>query len=495
MYDLRIKSIGITAVLSTVFALGCVSLAFAQEGSAPPPPPPSGGGDFGGSQPPPPPPPQGGGYQPFGGQQYQPPSGSQYQQPPMMKGEMTGGEQRGQQKMYGGGQQGGYQQRPPMPPQGGMMRGGQEQGMYNQKGSPQEMMRGKQEMMRDGSKDDELQQFGRNQDSRKNGSGKGGFGEESGNYGGEDESDFEDQQAEREQQMQKQQLTEMKRNLRGIEQGLKMIKQMTDKLAKQKVAVPEEYTTLVSDLTAALTVVKNATEMSDEVQMAMETIMEKGEELRDAGPRLGMLAQWPTTLKQAQVQVKRMDTQLARAKKNKTAVAYPALIAKVEASVGAVKSALEQAKSEAVGGDLETAMETLRDGVFEGSQDAYESMNVLENMANMARMVKQAEKEIARYEKEATRYEKQKKNVSALRSIIAQMKHRLEEVKAVLSSGDSDPEGLFQDMSGAENLRNDAEDELQHLRGKPSSSEQQIQSSAATNAGAAIGKSLQGLKK
>lgn len=401
-----------------------------------------------------------------------------------------GGQMNDQGKMYGG-QQGGYQQRPPMPPQGGMMRGdsqgGSEQGMYHQKGYQQEMMKG-QEMMRGGS------QGG----SEKSMMQQGGFGGKSDrSFGGEDDnnSDFEDQQAEREQQMQKQQLAEMKRNLRGIEQGLKMIKQMTDKLAKQKVAVPEEYATLVSELTSALAVVKNAAEMTDEVQTAMETIMEKGEELRDAGPKLGMLAQWPMTLKQATAQVKRMDTQLARAKKSKSATAYPELIAKVEANVGAVKSALEQAKSEATGGDFETAMETLRDGVFEGSQDAYESMNVLENMANMTRMIKQAEKEIARYEKEATRYEKQKKDASALRSIIAQMKRKLEEVKAVLSSGDSDPEGLFQDMSGAENLRNDAEDELQHLRGKPSSAEQQIQSSTATNAGATIGKSLETLKK
>lgn len=483
MYSLRLRSVSIVAVLSAAFAFGCAALAFAQEGSAPPPPPPS-GGSFSGSQPPPPPPSGGS----FGGDHMPPPPGSsggyqpsngQYQQPPMMKGDMMGG------------QQGGYQQRPPMPSQGGMMQKG---GMMEQGG----MKRGGSQQQSGGSRSSELQQFGRNQDSRGSEHGDGGFGGKSGgygNYGGEDESDSGDQQAEQEKQMQKQQLTEMKRNLRGMEQGIKMIKSMIDKLAKQNVPVPAEYTTLVTDLTQAFSVVKNATEMTNEVQTAMETIMEKGDELRDIGPKLGMLSQWPRTIKQAEAQVKRLETQLARAKKNKTAVAYPALIAKVEASVAGVKSALEQAKSEATGGDLETAMDTLRDGVFDGSQDAYESINVLENIANMARMVKQADKEIARYEKEATRYEKQKKDVSELRGVITQMKQKLEEVKATLSSDSADPESLFSDMSGAEELRNNAEAALQHLRGKPSSSEQQIQNSSADSAGAAIGKSLQGLKK
>ncbi|MDP3661489.1 MAG: hypothetical protein Q8R17_01390 [bacterium] len=454
MYLLRLKNIGIIAVLGAAFAVGCgATLAFAQEGGMPPPPPPpSGGGDFG------------------GGYQQRPPEGN-YQQ--------------------GGQQQGGYQPRP-MTPQEGMMRGGSEQGMYNQKGSPQEMMKGqeqmirqKEEMMRDGS-----QQRGGSWGGPEDGMMRGG-GDFDGDSGGEEGDDFEAREAE----MQKRQLTEMKRNLRGMEQGLKMIKQITAKLAKQNVPIPSEYATLVSDLTQALAVVKNATEMTDDVQAAMEVIMERGEELRDAGPRLGMLAQWPMTVKQAEAQVRRLVAQFARVKKNKTSATYPELLAKVEVSVGAVSSALAQAKSEASGGDIETAMETLRDGVFEGSQDAYDAMRVLENIANLSRVVKQAEKEIARYDKEATRYEKQGKDVSALRGLIAQMKEKLAEVKSVMSSGNVDHDDLFEVMNSAENIRNDAEAELQHLRGRPSDVEKQFQSSAANKADAAIGKSLQTLKK
>ena len=449
--------------LGIIFAFSSFALAFAQEGTIPPPSP-SGGGDFGGSQPPTPPPSGGsnfGRYQSPPQQQYQP----QYQQPQggdfggnRMPPPPQGGFQGGYQRPPEGGQyqQGGGEQRPQMPQQGGTIRGGGD--------------------------------FG-------GGYGGDSEGESQGFDGGED--DFEAQQAEmeeREKQMETQRLNEMKRNFRGMEQGMKMIKTMMDKLAKQNVQVPSDYATLLSDLTQALAVVKSATEITDEVESAMEVIMDRGEELRDIGPRLGMLSQWPKTIKQAEAQVKRLATPFSRVKKNKTAASYPALLAKVEASVGTVTDALAQAKSEAVGDDLETAMDTLRDGVFEATEDAYNAMRVLENMANISRVVKQAEKEIARDEKEATRYEKKKQDVSALRELIAEMKRVLAEVKSAMSDTNADPEELFDVMNSAEELRNDAEAELQHLRGRPSSAEKQIQSSTANKADASIGKALDGLK-
>ncbi|OHA28282.1 MAG: hypothetical protein A3C08_01095 [Candidatus Taylorbacteria bacterium RIFCSPHIGHO2_02_FULL_47_18] len=448
------RGFGAVAVLGIIFAFGWFALAFAQEGSMPPPPPPQQqyqppqGGEFGGNRMPPPP--QGG----FQGGYRQPQEGGQYQQ-------------------------GNFQQRPQMSPQGEMMRGEPQQFGGQQQGG------NKQEMMQNRGGD-----FG--------GGYGGDFGGDSGGYyGGGGEDDSEARQAEmeeREKQMETQRLNEMKRNFRGMEQGMKMIKTMMDKLAKQNVSVPSEYATLLSDLTQALAVVKGATEMTDEVESAMEVIMDRGEELRDIGPKLGMLSQWPKTVKQAEAQVRRLATQFARVKKNKTAASYPALLAKVEASVGTVTGALAQAKSEAAGDDLETAMDTLRDGVFEATEDAYNAMRVLENMANISRVVKQAEKEIARYEKEATRYEKKKQDVSALRELIAEMKRVLAEVKSAMSDTSADPEELFDVMNSAEELRNDAEAELQHLRGRPSSAEKQIQSNAAERAGASIGKALDGLK-
>ena len=436
-------------------------------------PPPPQGGDFGGSRMPPPPPQ--GGFQ--GGSQQRPPSGGQYQQQFQKQYDQKYEQERSRQGDSSGGMmRGGAPQRFDDGPRGG-------EGMM-QRGGPEGRM------MQRGGSDFGGGEYGGEQYGGHDGG--GGFG----GYGGE-EDDSEARQAEmeeREKQMERQQLNDMKRNLRGMEQGMKMIQSMMSKLAKQNVPVPSEYATLLSDLTQALAIVKGASEMTDEVQSAMEVIMERGEELRDIGPKLGMLSQWPKTVKQAEAQVKRLVVQFARVKKNKTAASYPALLAKVEASVGMVTSALAQAKSEAAGGDMETAMDTLRDGVFEATEDAYDAMRVLENMASMSRVVKQAEKEIARYEKEAARYEKKGEDVSTLRGLIAEMKRILAEVKNVMSDTSADPEALFDVMNSAEGLRNDAEAELQHLRGNPSSAEKQIQSRAATKANASIGKALEGFR-
>lgn len=509
MDSFRLRSVSIITLLGAVFALGCGAIvAFAQDFGSSPPPPPSGGdfgGNFSGSQPPPPSPSGGGdfgsGYQPQGDFNRMPPPpgdfGGGYQQPP--QGGFEGGRmmppppQGGGYQQPSGGQyqQGGFRERPPMPPQGGMMQqGGTGRGDSQQYGGPRG---GEGQFGGQGGDSRRMQQYG--DGGPQNGS-RGdfedhGFGGDEGGFRGEEEGDdFEAREAE----MRARQLTEMKRNLRGMEQGLKMIQKMVDKLTRQNVAIPQEYVTLVSDLTQALAVVKGATEFTDEVEAAMSVIMERGEELRDAGPRLGALSQWPSTLKQAETQVKRLDAQLARVRKNKTAIAYPDLIARVDAAVGAVRSALAQAKSEASGGDIENAMEILRDGVFEATEDAYDEMRVLENMANLSRVVKQAEKEIARYEKEAARYEKQKKDTTTLRNLIALMKSKLAEVKAVMSSGSAEPDDLFEVMSAAEEIRNDADAALQHLRGRPSAAEKPLQNSSADRAGASIGKALEALR-
>lgn len=492
MDSFRLRSVSVIALIGTLFAVGCGAVvAFAQDAGTPPPPPlpPPSGGDFSGSQPQGdfnrmPPPPNGD----FGGGYQQPPQGGFDGGRMMPPPPPQGGDYRGDYRQPSDGQypQGGFQGRPPMPPQGDMMQPGSQKGQFGGPGGDPRMMQQYGDGGPRGGSRGDFEDRGSRGD-------EGGFGggEFEGGFGGEEEGDdFEAREAEQQERM----LSEMKRNLRGMEQGLKMIKNMADKLTKQGVAIPSEYATLVSDLTNALGVVKNATEFSDEVESAMSVIMERGEELRDAGPRLGALSQWPKTLKQAEAQVKRLDTQFARVKKNKSASAYPDLLARVEAAVGTVRSALAQAKSEASGGDIEGAMETLRDGVFEATEDAYDALRVLDNIANMSRMVKQAEKEILRYEKEAARYEKQKKDTTELRNLIGLMKSKLAEVKEVMSSGEVNHDDLFGVMSAAEEIRNDADAELQHLRGKPSSSERPLQNSSAERAGASVGKALQAIR-
>jgi DNA repair exonuclease SbcCD ATPase subunit len=259
-------------------------------------------------------------------------------------------------------------------------------------------------------------------------------------------------------------LEEMKRNLRGLEQGLKQVARMADRLVKKGIAVPSEHQSVIADLTGAVSVIKNATEWSDEVEAAMETIQERGDELRDMGPRLGMLEQWPRMEKQAKSQIARLEKALARAKKGKGSTQFAALVAKIEGEVGAIKARFEETKRLAAAGEFEDAMETFED-FFDDINNLHQSIRLIEEMRNVEKMVRNAERDIARFEKDVNRLEKQGKNVGTVRSIIAEGREKVSELKALLTQSDADPEDFFVIREELEEIRRRAFQEFDRVSG------------------------------
>ena len=264
----------------------------------------------------------------------------------------------------------------------------------------------------------------------------------------------------------------MKRNIRGMEQGLRQFERMTARLEKKGIAVPEEYQSLIGDLSGAVGIIKNASEWTDEVEEASNVIAERGDELRDAGPRLGMLEQWPKMQKQAQSQVARLEKALARAKKWKGAEQYAEAIAKVEAEVAAIRARFEETKRLAAAGEFEEAFATFED-FFDSINEAHQSIGLLEQLRNTAKMVKNAERDIGRFEKEVNRLEKRGKNVSVLRGFIAEGRGKLEELRALSKQGGAEPEDFFELMQSMEELRRRAFAEFDRLSGKAEAAELQ----------------------
>lgn len=275
-----------------------------------------------------------------------------------------------------------------------------------------------------------------------------------------EDADFEG----REQEEMTRRLAEMKRNLRGMEQGLKQTSRMIERLTKKGVAVPAEYQSLITELTAALSVIKNAEEWTQEVEAAMGVIEEKGDDLRDIGPRLGMLEQWPRMEKQAVSQIARLLKALARAKKAKGNAQYTALVVKIEGEVGAIKERFAETKELAAGGDMEAAMETFHD-FFDDINEIHQSIGFLDQLRNMTKMLRDTEREVARFEKSASQLEKQGKNVGTLRGIISEGKEKLAELKALAGKSEADPEELFADLDELRQVRRRAVQEFDRLNG------------------------------
>lgn len=270
---------------------------------------------------------------------------------------------------------------------------------------------------------------------------------------------------EQEKRMQAQMLSQMKRQMSGLDQGIKMTKRVIDRLKKKNIPIPGEAEDLIRELTAAFETIKNATEFSDSVESAMEVVQEKGPDLSEWGPRLGMLEGWSKTVIQVEKEMMKLDKVLAKAKKRKEAGQYPEIVAKLDAEVAAVKLRWSEMRNLVAGGDIEEVMSDIQD-MFESINEAHHAVGFLQQVGQVAKMIKNGEKEIASFEKRVTRLEKSGKNVSSIRNLTAEVRAKLAEIKALSATPGSDPEEFFDLMQELEPLRNRAYAEFDRINGK-----------------------------
>lgn len=252
---------------------------------------------------------------------------------------------------------------------------------------------------------------------------------------------------------------------RGTERGLKNIARSIARIKKAGGAVPSKYESAVSELTAAIATIKSATERNDELDEAMAVLEEMGEDIREMGPRLGMLEQFPRIVRDATRQAAQARKQLTRstARAKKAGVDVADIVSSIEVKLAAIDAAIAEAKGSQ---DPEEAMESLRENVFEATEDVRDEMALLENIANGSRIIKDVEKEIKRIEKEGAALKRKKKDTSTLDDIIGEMKAALAEAKEAMKQRGSDPGELFEAFSDGEALHNDALEELARLRGE-----------------------------
>lgn len=304
--------------------------------------------------------------------------------------------------------------------------------------------------------------------------GFGGMGGEGEENMGPSEEEMEKMMGEQESRMKAEQLKQMKRGMQGLEQGLKQIQRMADRLTKKGITVPADARALIAELVAARDKVKNATEFTEDVEAAMELIQDKGQDLGEIGQKFGMLEQMSQMTKQVEKQFVTLDKALAKAKKRKEASQYPAVVAKVEGQIGALKQKWAEVKAGVLSGDADP--DDLRDvmeGIFEEVGDVHRSIEMIRQLGSVAKMLKSADKEIATFGKTIERQRKAGKDVSRLDELLAEGKAKLSEVRALTQQSGFEPEDLFDLMQELEAIGNAAHDELDRISGKAETKELQ----------------------
>lgn len=290
-------------------------------------------------------------------------------------------------------------------------------------------------------------------------------------------------------------LQNAKRMVRDFERGLREFERALKRATKAGVSIPAEYQTLVGELRGAITVVRNASELTNDVEAAIDMVEERGGDFHELIPRLHQLAEWPRISKNAERELKQIISQLNRLKRQKALSDYPELLEKIESSVSTVQSRFTEAKSHMAAGNIEEAFELLQQGIFEELQEVRSSMQVLEQISNVARMVRNVERDIKRFERQVDGLARRGTDVSELKRLIAAGRAKLQELKALAQGGAAEPEDLFETMQSLEQLRRQAFEHFDELRGRPKRKETEIRPSRGSeNAEGAVIRALQGLR-
>lgn len=196
---------------------------------------------------------------------------------------------------------------------------------------------------------------------------------------------------------------------------------------------------------------------------------EKQNAERETQMKKQQLAQWTRQSAQYEKQMKKLRGDLEKAKKKKEIAQYPNILSQVETEVAAVETKWGEIKGLAASEDMEGVMESVSD-LHDAFADAQRSIGFLSQLSSVAKMVKNADKEITNFEKQVTRLEKKKVDASAVRSLIAQARAKLEEIKALGSKSDVTPDDYFSLMEDLGDLRQQAMEEFNQLNGVPQSS-------------------------
>ena len=451
--------------------LGESTVNAAQDGSMPPPPSDSSGGT-------PPPPPSGdqGMYaQPPGG--YQPPSGDQYQQYPNQPNQMLGGYQpnpmppASDQGMYNQPSGGQYQPSP-------MGTGGSGGSGYT---APQTMtcrvngvdMPGPCSNYSQGGGMGgpggygENTQLGGGQGFAPGAQGGFGQGGQGGQFGqGEQGGPSEEQMK----QMDEQRFKQMKQGMAQFAKGVKMLKasvaKVKTKLQKCGVGLPEELANALSAADGLTTKIQEA-QTADELEEVIADIEDIGSVMQEWGPKLGNLTRICSMTKQADKDMKSVNTYVTRIEKQVKAykkVDLTELLGQYKQEVTLLSTALTDAKALSAT-DPEGALEMIENDFYGQMDNVKNARTSVEMALNVSKGLTTAKQEIKTFEQQIKKLKSKKIDTAAADELLAALKTQVDELKQLVASKNFTAEDMVDKVETVFDTKQQLSDTLDELRG------------------------------
>ena len=233
----------------------------------------------------------------------------------------------------------------------------------------------------------------------------------------------------------------------GEEQMIKRLEKLIVQLKAKGITVPSTVSGKLETYKSAVNSAKSAE--GEAVEEARFAVDDARDGVMDLEPTLRMLGQWPQIQKQAERGITMIKKQLTSARKRALTakVDVSKYVTKVEETIAAMEKQMSDAKTAVVAGDVEEAMEMLRE--VQPDEDIGYHIRMIEMASQMSKMSGQITKEIKKLETKLTVLAKKKNpdtdaryDVAHLRELIAEMKKVAVDVKARVDAGE-DPDEVM----------------------------------------------------
>lgn len=264
----------------------------------------------------------------------------------------------------------------------------------------------------------------------------------------------------------------LKKMLASMDRGVVSFEKQLVKLEKQGLTIPADVKEDLGKLKAGLDAIRNANSPEELDAADPDTLGDLMDKVNQSRPRLEMLAKWPRILKQADQQIARFKKELA-----KTKILVDRLKAKdidvsanytaFEEDVTKIKIARDEADALMQQGQSEEAFNKMEDEFFDVLDNVGEHQRVIQTMSNLSRFNVEFKRSMAEAQKQIKNLQRRKIDVVELQGIYDQALAKGNEIMALIKIKPIDEEAILSAMDTMENLKQQFQDQLDDLTGKP----------------------------
>ncbi|MBI4225132.1 MAG: hypothetical protein HY617_02270 [Candidatus Sungbacteria bacterium] len=222
-----------------------------------------------------------------------------------------------------------------------------------------------------------------------------------------------------------------------------------------------------------------ASTMEDLQAAGLDDMHELMQTINDEMQKAEMSTQFSAMVKQATRAVAQQQKALASAQKKAGSlkISVDSLMAKWQKAVDDMTQGIAQARQLFQEGNIEDAVEALKDNVFDTMQTLGSYQQTFGMISNSQKMLAVATREMASIEKKIASLKKQGKDTGDAEAAVADGKAKIQAIKDAIAQPDIDPDTLIGAIEDAQEAKEQLYDAMYDLTGQQQYNHQQMQQS------------------